>query len=138
MFPTDPPDGRMLDLMLRRRSRRMRDTCSVDHHRSHVPTFLVGRRYFREVPSRYAPDIIGEAMALFPVGGRRIGEATVFGSYSLDAVTSVLVGTSWMSNGDAGAGRPGGCRLANRLIPRPSNMGIPGGGGFDSRLTVRF
>jgi hypothetical protein len=138
MFPTDPPDGRMLDSMLRRRSRTHAGyVLGWTTTGSHVPTFLVGRRYFWEVPSRYAPDIIGEAMALFPVGGRRIGEATVFGSYSLDAVTSVLVGTSWMSNGTPAPDVVAGVDLRIGLLRVRPTWGFRGGG-FDSRLTVRF
>jgi hypothetical protein len=59
MFPTDPPDGRMLDSMLRRRSRTHAGyVLGWTTTGSHVPTFLVGRRYFWEVPSRYAPDVL--------------------------------------------------------------------------------
>jgi hypothetical protein len=138
MFPTDPPDGRMLDSMLRRRSRTHAGyVLGWTTTGSHVPTFLVGRRYFWEVPSRYAPDIIGEAMALFPVGGRRIGKATVFGSYSLDAVTSVLVGTSWISNGTPAPDVLAGVDLRIGLLRVRPTWGFRGGG-FDSRLTVRF
>src|SRR5262245_31149291 len=138
MFPTDPPDGQVLDSMLRRRSRTHAGyVLGWTTTGSHVPTVLVGRRYFWEIPSRYAPDIIGEAMVLFPSGGRRIGEATVFGSYTLDAVTSVLVGTSWLSNGMPAPDVVAGVELRVGLFRVRPTWGFRGGG-FDSRLTVRF
>ena len=138
MFPDDPPDGRVLDSMLRRRAKTHAGyvlgwtTTGV-----HIPTFLVGRRYFWEVQSRYAPDIIAEVMGLFPVGGRRMGEATVLGSYSIDAITSVVVGTSWLSTGTAAPDVLAGFDLRIGLFRIRPTWGFRGGG-FDSRVTVRF
>jgi len=138
MVPEDPPDGRALDSMMHRHSRTHAGfvvgftTVGV-----HIPTVLVGRRYFWEIPSRYAPDIIAEVMGLFPVGERRRAEATVLGSYSLDAITSVVVGTSWLSTGTAAPDVLAGFDLRiGRFRLRPT-WGFRGGG-FDSRVTVRF
>ena len=138
MFPTDPPDGRMLDSMLRRRSRTHAGyVLGWTTTGTHVPTFLVGRRYFWEVQTRYAPDIIAEAMALFPVGDRRLGEATIFGSYAVDAVSSVLVGAGWLSNGRSSPDVLAGVDLRIGLLRIRPTWGFRGGG-FDSRVTVTF
>ncbi len=105
---------------------------------AHVPTLVVGRRYFWDVQSRYLPDVMAEAVALFPVGGRRMAEATIFGSYSVDAITNVVVGVGWFSSANA-TGRHGRVGLdlrIGRLRVRPTwrfREGV-----FDSRMTTTF
>ena len=99
MIPSDPPDGRALDAMLRRRANTEAGfLVGFTATGEHVPTLVAGRRYFWNVQSRYLPDVMAEAVALFPVGGRRMAEATIFGSYSVDAITNVVVGVGWFSS----------------------------------------
>ena len=98
MVPTDPPDGRVLDAMMGRRSA---DAGFIVGFTSaaRAPALIVGRRYFWAVPSRHAPDVAAEAVAVFPSGRRRMAEATVWGSYSVDAITNMVVGAGWFSEG---------------------------------------
>ena len=98
MVPTDPPDGRVLDAMI---GRRTADAGFVAGFMSvaGAPALIVGRRHFWSVPSRSAPDVAAEVVAVFPSGRRPMAEATVWGSYSVDAITNVLVGAGWFSEG---------------------------------------
>jgi hypothetical protein len=97
MVPTDPPDGRVLDAMVHRRTRG--EAGFVAGFTTAVaPALILGRRYFWDVPSRRAPDVVAEAMALLPVGHRPVMEATLWSSYGVDAITNALVGVGWSSD----------------------------------------
>jgi hypothetical protein len=99
MVPSDPPDGRMLDNMLNRRTRTEAGFIMGLTTSSRPPALVVGRRYFWNVPSRSVPDVAAEAIALFPKGDRPAIEATLWGSYSVDAITNVMLGAGWFSSG---------------------------------------
>jgi hypothetical protein len=96
----------------------------------------LGGRYLKEVASRRAPDLIAETMVVAPSGSRAFVEATLWSSYSLDAVTNVIVGGGWFSNtgsGDLAAGidfRIGRFRVRPTWRMRTLD--------FDSRITTTF
>ena len=135
MVPPDPPDGRVLDAM---RGRRAGNAGFVAGFKSvaHAPALIVGRRYFWAVPSRHAPDVVAEAVAVFPSGRRRMLEATVWGSYSVDAITNVLVGAGWFSYGQAVDVMAGVDLRIGRFRVRPSWRVRERA--FDSRVTTTF
>jgi hypothetical protein len=135
MVPTDPPDGRVLDAMI---GRPTAETGFVVGFNSvaHAPAVILGRRYVWAVPSRHAPDVVAEAMALFPNGQRRMFEATVWGSYGVDAITNVLLGAGWFSTGQAADVVAGVDLRVGRWRVRPSWRMREHA--FDSRLTTTF
>ena len=47
--------------------------------------------------SRRAPDVVAEGVALFTLGGRPLMEGTIWGSYTIDAITNVVIGGGWFS-----------------------------------------
>jgi len=96
MVPTDPPDGRVLDAMVNRRTRGEAGFVAGLTGED-APAFIVGRRYFWDVPSRHAPDVVAEAVAVLPIGRHPVVETTLWGSYSVDAITNLLVGVGWFS-----------------------------------------
>jgi hypothetical protein len=95
MVPTDPPDGRVLDAMVNRRTRGeagfVAGLTSED-----APALIVGRRYFWDVPSAMR-------MTSSPRRWRCCRSAAIpswkprWGSYSVDAITNMLVGVGWFS-----------------------------------------
>jgi hypothetical protein len=97
MVPTDPPDGRMLTAMLRRRSTTEAGFVTGFTTVALSPAVVLGRRYFWRTESRYTPDVVAEALAIFPMAGRRSFEATMWSSYSVDAITNMLFGAGWFS-----------------------------------------
>jgi hypothetical protein len=97
MVPTDPPDGRVLDAMVNRRTRGEAGFVAGLTGTGASPALIVGRRYFWDVPSRRSPDIIAEALALVSVEHRPVVETTLWSSYSVDAITNMLVGVGWSS-----------------------------------------
>jgi hypothetical protein len=99
MVPTDPPDGRMLDRMLQRRTKTEAGFLMGFTTAAHAPAPVIGRRYFWDVPSRHVPDVAAEAVWLFPKGRRPAVEATLWSSYNVDAITNVLIGVGWFSRG---------------------------------------
>jgi hypothetical protein len=135
MVPTDPADGRVLDAML---GRRTADAGFVAGFKSvaHAPALIIGRRYFWAVPSRHAPDIAAEAVAMFPSGRRRTAEATVWGSYSVDAITNMLVGVGWFSEGQPLDVLAGVDLRIGRFRVRP--VWRLRQGALDSRVTTTF
>ena len=135
MVPTDPADGRVLDAMI---GRRTADAGFVAGFKSvaRAPALIVGRRYFWAVPSRHAPDVAAEAVAVFPSGRRRMAEATVWGSYSVDAITNMLVGAGWFSEGQALDVLAGVDLRIGRFRVRP--VWRLREGAFDSRVTTTF
>ena len=82
------------------------------------------------------PDLIAETMVVASSGSRASVEATLWSSYSLDAVTNVVVGGGWFSNtgsGDVAAGidfRIGRFRVRPTWRMRTLD--------FDARLTTTF
>ena len=138
MVPKDPPDGRVLDTMLKRRASapgRMMVGFTMSNGRT--PTVMIGRRYLRSVATRYAPDIVAEGLVLFPAGQRRFAEATVSGSYTVDAITNVVVGVGWFSNGTPVADVLTGLDLrVGRLRVRPVWRFRERA--FNARLTTTF
>jgi hypothetical protein len=101
MVPMDPPDGRMLTAMLRRRGTTEAGYVAGFTTVALSPAVVLGRRYFWRTESRYTPDVLAEALAVFPIGGRRSFEATMWSSYSVDAITNMVFGAGWFSEGDA-------------------------------------
>jgi hypothetical protein len=102
----------------------------------HAPTLVVGRRSFWEVPSGYAPDLLAEAVALLPNGKHTLFEATVWGSYRVDAITNVLIGFGWFSESGSASLAVGTEIRMGKLRVSPSWRLRDGG--FDSRLTTTF
>lgn len=138
MVPSDPADGGVLDQMLHRRanpeSGMLVGFTTVG---ARMPTVLVGRRYFRALESRFAPDFVAEAVALFPTDQRRRFEGTVSGSYSVDAITNVFVGVGWFSDAQEVVDLQLGLDLRiGRMRARPTwrfREGV-----FDYRITTTF
>ncbi len=64
----------------------------------HAPTIIAGKRFFWDVTSRRMPDVMADAVALFPNGRRTAVHATLTASYALDATTNVIAGGGWFSN----------------------------------------
>jgi hypothetical protein len=136
MVPSDPANDRMLARMLRRRSDSESGFVAGFTTVDHAPTLVVGRRSFWEVPSGYAPDLLAEAVALLPNGKHTLFEATVWGSYRVDAITNVLIGFGWFSESGSASLAVGTEIRMGKLRVRPSWRLRDGG--FDSRLTTTF
>jgi hypothetical protein len=136
MVPTDPPNGRVLDRMVQRRSRSETGFVAGFTTVDHAPAAVIGRRTFWELPSGYAPDILVEAVALLPTDRRTLFEATVWGSYRVDAITNVLIGYGWFSESGGGSLALGTEVRIGRFKVRPSWR--VSDGGFDSRFTTTF
>jgi len=102
----------------------------------HAPTAIVGERYFWDVQSRHAPDVVVEAVMLVLKDARPDVEATAWNSYSIDAITNILLGAGWFSktaDADVVAGfdvRIGRFRFRPTWRLRE--------GSFNSRLTMTF
>lgn len=97
MVPPDPPDGSVLDAMERRQIRGQTGFIAGLTAAADAPAIIVGQRYFWNVGPRRAPDVAAEAVALFSVGRRPLVEGTVWGSYTIDAITNVVIGGGWFS-----------------------------------------
>jgi membrane-associated phospholipid phosphatase len=97
MVPADPPDGRMLDRMLTRRTRTQEGYEAGFTMLGKAPAGIVGKRFFWDVPSQRMPDVVADVSAIVPAGKPTRLEAIVTGSYALDATTNVLVGAGWFS-----------------------------------------
>lgn len=103
MVPGDPADGRELDRMLRRRPRTGPGLLAGFATLSNGPGFAVGPRYTADVPSRKWPDVVAEAVALVPRGQPAVLKTSILGSYSIDAMASVLIGADWISRAQPSA-----------------------------------
>ena len=136
MVPADPANGRVLDQMLRRRSGTETGFVAGFTTVDHAPALVVGRRSFWEVPARHAPDVLAEAFALLPTSGPMLYEATVWGSYRLDAITNVVVGFGWYSESGSVSGSAGIEVRIGRFRVRPAFRFSDGG--FDSRVMTTF
>jgi membrane-associated phospholipid phosphatase len=97
MVPADPPDGRMLDRMLTRRTRTQEGYEAGFTMLGKAPAGIAGKRFFWDVPSQRMPDVVADVSAIVPAGKPTRLQAIVAGSYALDATTNVLVGTGWFS-----------------------------------------
>jgi hypothetical protein len=136
MVPADAANGRALDRMLRRRSASETGFVAGFTTVDHAPTLVVGRRRHWEVPAGYAPDILAEGVALLSTSRRTLFEATIWGSYRVDAITSVLVGYGWFKESGSGSVTVGSEIRMGRFFVRPSWR--LSDGGFDSRFTTTF
>jgi hypothetical protein len=103
MVPHDPPDGRVLDRMLRRRPQSGQGLVAGFASLNNGPGFAVGPRLFRDIQSRRWPDVIVEGVALFPRGQNPAAKVSAFGSYAIDAMTNVLIGADWISRANPSA-----------------------------------
>ena len=136
MAPTDAPDGREFDKLLRRR--KIDGTgfavgfTTVDYS----PALVMGRRFFWEVPSPHAPDILADVSVIVPKGRRALTETTVWGSYGIDAITSVMFGFGWFSEAHATSPTVGAEIRLGRFRVRP-NWRLKDGG-FDARIITIF
>jgi hypothetical protein len=98
MVPNDAPDGHVLDRMRRRGpTSEAGFIVGFTTVRHHEPALVAGRRAVWHVSSPRLPDIAAEAVAMLPTTGSPVAEATLSGSYSLDAITNVLLGVGWSS-----------------------------------------
>jgi hypothetical protein len=97
MVPHDPADGRELDRMLRRRPRSGPGLLAGFATLANGPGFAMGPRYTADVPSQRWPDVVAEAVALVPRGQSPVVKTSIFGSYSIDAMASVIIGADWIS-----------------------------------------
>ena len=97
MVPRDPADGRVLDRMLRRRPRSGLGLLAGFATLANGPGFAVGPRYTADVPSQRWPDVVAEAVVIAPRGQPPAVKTSLLGSYSIDAMASVVVGADWIS-----------------------------------------
>ena len=136
MVPADPANGHVLDRMLRRRSASETGFVVGFTTVDHAPTLIVGRRQHWEVPVGYAPDILAEGVALLSSDSQTLFEATVWGSYRVDAITNVLIGYGWFKESGSGSATVGSEIGIGRFFVRPSWR--LSDGGFDTRFTTTF
>lgn len=98
LIPSDPPDGSVLAAMERRRIRgQTGSVVGLTTTGGRAPAVILGQRYFRNVGPRRAPDIAVEGVALFSGDRRPVTEGTLWGSYTVDAITNIVVGGGWFS-----------------------------------------
>ncbi len=97
MVPPDPPDGSVLDAMVRRRIRGQTGFVAGLTAAAGSPALIIGQRYFWNVGAHRAPDVAAEAVALVSVAHRPFIEGTLWASYTIDAITNVVIGGGWFS-----------------------------------------
>jgi len=97
MVPPDPPDGSVLNAMERRRIRGQTGFIAGMTGAADAPAIIVGHRYFWNMGPRRAPDVAAEAVGLFSIGSRPHVEGTIWASYTIDAITNVVIGGGWFS-----------------------------------------
>jgi hypothetical protein len=88
------------------------------------------------VRSRRVPDVLTEAAVLFPSGRATLGEATVWGSYNLDAITNLMLGFGWFSESQSTSVTAGVELRIGRFRVRPAWRLRDAG--FDSRVITTF
>jgi len=121
MVPGDQADGRVLDRMPRRRPQSGQGLVAGFASLNNGPGFAVGPRLFADLPSRRWPDIVAEGLAIFPRGDRPAAKASVFGSYSIDAMTNVVLGADWISRAHPSADVVAGIEFhIGMILVRPS------------------
>ncbi len=103
MVPADPPDGRVLDRMLTRRTRTQEGYEAGFTMMGTTPAGIAGKRFFWDVPSHRMPDIVADVSAIIPPGKPTRLQGLMTGSYAIDATTNVLVGAAWFSTGPSHA-----------------------------------
>lgn len=137
MVPHDPPDGRVLDRMLRRRPPSGQGIVAGFASLNNAPGFAVGQRLFRDIASPRWPDVAGEGVALFPSGQNPVAKVSAFGSYAIDAMTNVLIGADWISRAHPSADIVTGIEFhIGMIVVRPSwrlREGV-----FDSMVVAVF
>lgn len=136
MAPLDPADGRELEKALRRRATTETGFAAGFTTVDHSPTLVLSRRAFWEMPSPRYPDILAEAVVLFPARRRTLFEATLWGSYNLDAITNVVIGFGWFSESRGFSPAVGAEVRLGRFRVRPAWRLRDGG--FDGRITAVF
>lgn len=136
MVPTDPPDGRMLDEMQNRRTKAEAGFVAGFTTVGQRPALIFGRRTFWDVRSPHAPDVAAEVVALVPNGARPAFEATVWSSYSVDAISNILLGAGWFSKSGSADVVTGLDLRLGRFRLRPAWRVREGS--FNSRLTITF
>lgn len=136
MVPKDPANGRVLDKMLHRRVSSESGFAAGFTTVDHSPAIVVGRRDFWEIASRRSPDVLTEIVGLLPSRGPALLETTVWGSYSLDAITNLMVGVGWFSEAKSLSPILGTEVRIGRFRVRPSWRLIDHG--FDARITTSF
>ena len=135
MVPSDPPDGKVLDAMVRRQIRGQNGFLVGLTGVTDSPAFIIGRRYFWNVGHRRAPDIAGEFVALLSVG-RPVIEATLWGSYTVDAITNVVIGGGWFSERQLADVEAGTDLRVGRFTVRPTWRVREGR--INARVTMTF
>ena len=98
LVPPDPPDGSVLNAMERRRIRGQAGSMIGLTAVGPSPALIIGQRHFWNVGPRRAPDVAAEALVLFSGDRRPLIEGTVWGSYTVDAITNVVIGGGWFSD----------------------------------------
>jgi membrane-associated phospholipid phosphatase len=102
LVPQDPPDGSVLDHMLRRRTRAEEGFETGFTTTDGTPSVVAGKRFFWNVPSARMPDVVADVSTILPSGKRTQLQATLTASYALDATTNVILGGGWFSDGRRG------------------------------------
>ena len=97
MVPKDPDDGRMLNRMLKRRTRAEGGMEIGFATTRSAPTAVVGRRFFWDVPARGTPDVTADVSVAMPHEGHTSVQGMIAGTYALDATTNVLFGEGFFS-----------------------------------------
>jgi hypothetical protein len=134
-IPTDPADGSVMDAMVRRRIRGQSGFMLGVTSAPDYPAFVFGRRYFWNVGPGRVPDVAAEAIALFSAG-RPAMEATLWGSYTVDAITNVVIGGGWFSGNQAADIAAGTDLRLGRFTLRPTWR--VRGRMFNTRVTTAF
>jgi hypothetical protein len=121
LVPKDPPDGSVLDRMLRRHHRSSQGAVAGYGTLNNGSAFVVGGRYFNDVPSLKWPDFVAEGFAMVQDDQHVNVKVSAFGSYALDATTSVVLGVDWIANARRPSDVVAGVEFrVGRLLVRPS------------------
>ena len=133
--PTDPPDGSVMDTMVRRRIRGQTGFLMGVTSAPNYPALVVGQRFYWNVGPRRMPDVAAEVVALFSAS-RPALEGTLWGSYTVDAITNLVIGGGWFS-GPQGPDMAAGTDLRlGRFTLRPTWR--VRGRMFNTRVTTTF
>jgi hypothetical protein len=136
LAPSDAADGRAYDRLLRRRSTTEKGFVVGFTTVDHTPTLVLGRRHFWEVPNRRAPDVLAEVDVLLPANRLTLFEGTVWGTYKVDAISSVMIGFGYFSENQSASAILGAEVRLGRFRVRPSVR--LNDGGFDTRISTTF
>jgi len=133
--PTDPPDGSVMDTMVQRRIRGQTGFLMGVTSAPDYPALVVGQRFYWNVGPRRMPDVAAEVVALFSAS-RPVLEGTLWGSYTVDAITNVVIGGGWFSGAQAADIAAGTDLRLGRFTLRPTWR--VRGRMFNTRLTTTF